>query len=100
MVIANKVHSFDYPSACCLLFDDGDFGLLCTLVSEFGATSWKSNGKGSSIEDAEIMEILTAPVANCWQIYSYKDATCCIEIIRQPKHLDSLDFDAHFDKAL
>ena len=70
MLIANKVHSFDYPSACCLLFDDGDFGLLCTLVSEFGATfgatSWKSNGKGSSIEDAEIMEILTAPVANCW----------------------------------
>ena len=69
MVIANKVHSFDYPSACCLLFDDGDFGLLCTLVSEFGATSWKFNDKGSGIEDAEIMENLTAPVANYWQMY-------------------------------
>ena len=66
MVIANKTHSLDYPSACCLLFDDGDFVLLCTLVPEFGATSWKSNSKGSSLEDAEITEIFTAPVANCW----------------------------------
>ena len=66
MVIANKVHSFHYPSACCQLFDDGDFGLLGTLILEFGATSWKFNDKGSGIEDAEIMEILTAPVANCW----------------------------------
>ena len=88
--------------------DDGDFGLLCTLILEFGATSWKFNDKGSGIEDAEIMENLTAPVANYWQMYiggtavislNLQKAACCFEIIRQPKDLDSMDFYAYLDKT-